>query len=63
MSNMYYEEYDDQRAEDFEYIGVMGEEPVPIVDILKQVAEFRRTKGKDVIIYVYRNKESAAAVG
>lgn len=60
----YYEEYDDQNGADFDLIGIAGEEPVPITDILKQVAEYRRTKGKDITIYVYKEPNaSAVAVG
>lgn len=62
MTDMYYEEYDDQNTEDFDFIGIMGEDPEPVVDIPSQVAEYRRLRGRDVVIYVYRKSEECAAV-
>ena len=62
MNEMYYEEYDDQATEDFDFIGIDGEEPVPVVDIPAQVAEIRRTRGSAVTIYVYKQAEECVTV-
>lgn len=51
----YFEEYDDQSDRDFSHVGVSEKEPVPITDLIGQVAEFRRLYGNDVTIYVYRS--------
>jgi len=51
----YFEEYDDQSAEDFDYVGVADKEPVPISDLINQVAEYRRLFGSDVTVYVYNS--------
>lgn len=52
----YYEEYDDQSADDFDYVGVADEEPKPILDLYSQVAEYRRLYGNDVTVFVYSSK-------
>lgn len=54
----YYEEYDDQSAHDFDYVGVEGKEPVPITDLISQVAEYKRLYGNDVTVYVYRSDKA-----
>ena len=56
LSNLYYEEYDDQESGDFDFVGLDGEVPVPVTDLQSQVNEFRRLHGKDVIILVYKQK-------
>ena len=61
MKDMYYEEYDDQSTEDFDFIGVMGENPEPVVDIPSQVAELRRLPGRAVVIYVYKKEAECVA--
>lgn len=59
MSNceeMYWESYDDQDSRDFDFVGVAGEEPVPIVNLDVQVKELYRTRGHDIEIRVYRQE-------
>lgn len=52
LGEMYYEEYDGQETNDFKYIGVVGETPVPITDPDSQVIEFERIYGdRPVLIY------------
>lgn len=54
----YYEEYDDQSSSEFDYVGVDGKDPVPIGDLIVQVAEYRRLYGNDVTIFVYRSDKA-----
>lgn len=54
----YFEEYDDQSSSDFDFVGVAEREPVPITDLIGQVAEFRRLHGNDVTVYVYRSNKA-----
>lgn len=55
---LYWESYDDQNSEDFQYVGVAGEVPVPIDNLDVQVREIYRTRGHNVEIRVYREEES-----
>lgn len=59
-TDLYYEEYDDQRTEDFDLVGIDGEEPVPITDLPAQVAELKRLHGSSVVILVFKNRKEPA---
>lgn len=59
VSGMYWEVYDDQDANDFQYVGYVdlsGQEIVAKVttNLALQVAEIYRTNGKNTEVRVYR---------
>lgn len=61
LSSMYWEDYDDQKSEDFEvlsYTSLSGDfEVVPVEkDLAKQVAEIYRKNGRAAGIRVYRKE-------
>lgn len=62
VKDWYYEEYDDQSGGEFDYVGVSGKEPVPIADLIGQVAEFKRLYGNDITVYVYRSSSELCGV-
>ncbi len=56
-TNMYWETYDDQKTDDFDFIGVDAENLLPLTDIDDQVAELRRLYGSRTSIYVFKKRE------
>lgn len=59
VSGMYWESYDDQDAEDFDYVGytdLCGKDVVVKVEdnLALQVSEIKRLNGQDTVIKVYK---------
>lgn len=59
-ADMYWEDYEDQDASEFQYVGYTdykGEQVLePIKDLIAQVKEVRRQYGSSAVIRVYRSE-------
>lgn len=56
LQSLYFEEYDDQDGNDFDYVGVVGKDPIKITNLTEQVNEFRRLYGRNTVIRVYKEE-------
>ena len=61
VSQMYWEEYDNQNSSDFDYVGYIdlsGNEVVSPVgsNLAQQVAEIYRCNGKNTVVKVYKDQ-------
>ena len=54
--DLYFEDYVGQDTTGFEYIGVIGKDPVPLTDAEEQVKEFIRLFG-DSLVRIYKHRE------